>query len=188
MYKKKIVVIIVITIYYKIQQIALFSSFGLSNTIISILSFNYGMKDKNRINDAIKYGIIDTFIVTFVLTIIFELFAKPLASLFGLSGGTTKEIIETCTIALRIASIGYVFMGFSVAVQGILQSLRYAIKPLIISFLRLVVFVFPIAYLFTLSYNVINIVWWTFPIAEVLTAIISIFILKKAYKEKVEII
>ena len=33
-------------IYYKIQQIALFSAFGLSNTIISILSFNYGMKDK----------------------------------------------------------------------------------------------------------------------------------------------
>ena len=32
-------------IYYKIQQIALFSAFGLSNTIISILSFNYGMKE-----------------------------------------------------------------------------------------------------------------------------------------------
>ncbi len=38
-------------IYYKIQQVALFSAFGLSNTIISILSFNYGLKDKNRIND-----------------------------------------------------------------------------------------------------------------------------------------
>ena len=34
-------------IYYKIQQIALFSAFGLSNTIISILSFNYGMKDRS---------------------------------------------------------------------------------------------------------------------------------------------
>lgn len=35
-------------IYYKIQQIALFSAFGLSNTIISILSFNYGMQDKKK--------------------------------------------------------------------------------------------------------------------------------------------
>ena len=43
-------------IYYKIQQIALFSAFGLSNTIISILSFNYGMQDKKRIDDCIKYG------------------------------------------------------------------------------------------------------------------------------------
>ena len=175
-------------IYYKIQQIALFSAFGLSNTIISILSFNYGMKDKERINDCIKYGIIDTLIVTFILTLVFEIFAKPLSSLFALTGGTSKEIIEVCTMSLRIASIGYVFMGFSIAVQGVLQSLEYAIKPLIISLLRLVIFIFPIAYFFTMSDNVINIVWWTFPIAEVLTAIISVFILKSTYKEKISII
>lgn len=175
-------------IYYKIQQIALFSAFGLSNTIISILSFNYGMKDKERINDCIKYGIIDTSMVTFILTIIFEIFAKPLSSLFALSGGTSKEIIEVCTISLRIASIGYAFMGFSVAVQGVLQSLGYAIRPLIISLLRLVIFVFPVAYLFTLSDSVTNIVWWTFPIAEILTSIISAFILKKTYKEKIAIL
>ena len=175
-------------IYYKIQQIVLFSAFGLSNTIISILSFNYGMKDKERINDCIKYGIIDTIIVTLILTCIFELFAKPISSLFGLTGGSTTEIIEICTVALRIASIGYIFMGFSVAVQGILQSIGYALRPLIISLLRLVIFVFPIAYLFTLSNNVTNIVWWTLPIAEILTAVISVFILKKSYKEKVEVI
>ena len=175
-------------IYYKIQQIALFSAFGLSNTIISILSFNYGMKDKERSNDCIKCGIIDTFIVTLVLTIIFEIFAKPLASLFGLTGGSTTEIISICTTALRIASIGYVFMGFSVAVQGVLQSLGYALKPLIISLLRLVIFVFPIAYLFTMSDNVTAIVWWTFPIAEVLTAIISMFILKHSYDKKIKIL
>lgn len=172
-------------IYYKIQQIALFSAFGLSNTIISVLSFNYGMKDKERIDDCIKYGILDTFMVTLILTIIFELLAKPLANLFGLSGGSTAEIITICTTAIRIASIGYIFMGFSVAVQGVLQSLGYALRPLIISLFRLIIFVFPVAYLFTLSDNVTNIVWWTFPIAEVLTSLISIFILKKSYKEKI---
>ena len=175
-------------IYYKIQQIALFSAFGLSNTIISILSFNYGMKDKERSNACIKYGIIDTAVVTFILTIIFEVFAKPLSTLFALSGGTSKEIIEVCTISLRIASIGYMFMGFSIAVQGVLQSLGYALRPLVISLLRLVIFVFPVAYLFTLSNNVTNIVWWTFPIAEILTCIISVVILKKTYKEKIAIL
>ncbi len=175
-------------IYYKIQQIALFSAFGLSNTIITVLSFNYGMKDKDRINDCIKYGIIDSIVVTFVLTIAFELFAKPLASLFALTGGTSKEIIEVCTMSLRVASLGYVFMGFSVAVQGILQSLGFAIRPLIISLLRLVVFVFPIAYLFTLSDNVTRVVWWTFPISEILTCLISVVILKKTYKEKIAIL
>ena len=175
-------------IYYKIQQIALFSAFGLSNTIISILSFNYGMKDKKRIDDCIKYGIIDTIIVTLIISILFELFAYPLANLFGFAGGSTKEIIRVCTIALRISSIGFVFMGISVAIQGVLQSIRYALRPLIISLLRLVVFVFPVAYLFTKSENVTEIVWWTFPVAEVLTAVISLFILRNSYNRKIKII
>ena len=144
------------------------------------------MKNKERVNQCIKYGIIDTFIVTFILTVLFEIFAKPLSNLFGLTGESTTEIISVCTTAIRIASIGYIFMGFSVAVQGILQSIGYALRPLIISLLRLVIFVFPIAYLFTLTDNVEDVFWWTFPIAEILTAIISVFILKKSYKDKVE--
>ena len=182
------VLIVSFGIYYKIQQIALFSAFGLSNTIISILSFNYGMQDKKRIDDCIKYGIIDTIIVNLIISILFEIFAYPLANLFGLAGGTTKEIISVCTIALRISSIGFVFMGISVAIQGVLQSIRYALKPLIISLLRLVIFVFPIAFLFTKSNNVTEIVWWTFPIAEVLTSIISLFILKDSYDKKIKVI
>jgi MATE efflux family protein len=175
-------------IYYKIQQIALFSAFGLSNTIISILSFNYGMQDRKRIDDCIKYGIMDTMIVTLIISILFEIFAYPLANLFGLVGGETKEIIKVCTIALRISSIGFIFMGISVAIQGILQSIRYALRPLIISLLRLVIFVFPVAFLFTKSSEVVKIVWWTFPIAEILTSIIALFILKDSYNRKIKVI
>ena len=175
-------------IYYKIQQIALFSAFGLSNTIISILSFNYGMQDKKRIDDCIKYGIIDTIVVTLIISILFEIFAYPLANLFGLTGGTTKEIIKVCVVALRISSIGFVFMGISIAIQGVLQSIRYALRPLIISLCRLVIFVFPIAYLFTKSKNVTEIIWWTFPIAESTTTFISLFILKNSYDNKIKFI
>lgn len=173
-------------IYYKIQQIALFSCFGLSNTIITILSFNYGMRDRSRSEECIKCGIVDTFIVTVVITILFEIIAKPLSQLFSLSGGSTAELIDVCEKATRIASVGYIFMGFTVAVQGILQALRYAFMPFLTALLRLAVFVFPIAYLFTLSTNVVNIVWWTFPIAELLTAIVSFFILKSAIKSKIK--
>lgn len=173
-------------IYYKIQQIALFSAFGLSNTIISILSFNYGMQDKKRIDDCIKYGIIDSVITSLIITILFEIFAYPLSKIFGLTGKTTTEIISVCTSALRISSTGFIFMGFSVAIQGILQSIRYAIRPLVISLFRLVIFVFPIAFFFTKSNNVTKTIWWTFPIAEVLTAIISLFILKDSYNKRIK--
>lgn len=175
-------------IYYKIQQIALFSCFGLSNTIITILSFNYGMKDKERSKACIKYGIIDTLVVTAIITILFEIIANPLSKLFSLSGGSSSELISVCEKATRIASIGYIFMGFSVAVQGVLQALRYAFKPFLTAMLRLAIFIFPIAYLFTLSSNVQDIVWWAFPISELLTAIISLFILKNVIKSKIDVI
>lgn len=174
-------------IYYKIQQIALFSCFGLSNTIITILSYNYGLNNKERSKECIKFGIIDTLIISLVLSILFEIIARPLAQLFSLSGSSTIELIDVCEKAVRIASIGYIFMGFNVAVQGVFQALRYSIKPLFTALLRLVIFVFPIAHLFTLSKDVINIVWWTFPIAEFLTTIVSIILLIDVLKKRINL-
>ncbi len=173
-------------IYYKIQQIALFSAFGLSNTIITVLSFNYGMKSKERSITCIKCGIIDTLIVTLSITVLFEIIAVPLSRLFALSGGSSTVLVDVCAKATRIASLSFVFMGFNVAVQGVLQALQYSLKPLITAFLRLIVFTFPTAYLFTLSENVINLVWWTFLIAELLTCIVSIVFLRQAIKKKLE--
>lgn len=175
-------------IYYKIQQIALFSCFGLSNTIITLLSFNYGMKDKKRSRDCVKYGITDTLITAAVITVLFEIIANPLSKLFALSSGSTAELVTVCERATKTASVGYLFMGFNVAVQGVLQALRYAFKPLLTAALRLIVFTFPIAFLFTLSTSVVDIVWWTFPLAEFLTAIVSFFMLKKAIKTKIELL
>ena len=141
-------------IYYKIQQIALYSCFGLSNTVITVLSFNYGLGNKARSKESIKYGVIDTLIVSLIITILFEIIARPLAKLFALSNTSSLELIDVCEKAIRIASLGYIFMGFSVASQGVFQALRYSLKPLFTALLRLVIFVFPIAYLFTLSTNV----------------------------------
>ena len=169
-------------IYYKIQQIALFSAFGLSNTIITLLSFNHGMNDKERCLSCVKTGVSGTCVVMLIITAVFEIIAKPLSELFAISGGSSLALVDICAMSVRIGSIGYVFMGFSVAVQGILQALEKPWSALLTAFLRLVVFVFPTAFLFTLSDSVLNTVWWTFPIAEILTAIASAFFLREAVK------
>ncbi len=82
----------------------------------------------------------------------------------------------------------FVFMGFTVAVQGVLQALGYGIKPLILSVMRLAAFVFPVAYLFTLSPDVVNTVWWTFLIAEVLTCAFAVIFLLRAKKQKIAVL
>lgn len=171
-------------IYYKIQQVALFSAFGLSNTMITVLSFQYGMGDDRRAHACIRCGIVDTLITMAVLTLLFELIADPFARLFALSGGSSEALVAVCARATRIAGIGFVFMGFTVAVQGVLQALGYAVRPLILALLRLAVFVFPTAFLFAQTANVVELVWWTFPIAECLTCIFAYLFLKQAEQAK----
>lgn len=175
-------------IYYKLMQTALFASFGLSNTLISITSFNFGSKNYERIKEIIKYGIIDSVIVTAVITVLYQALTNPISSLFALtieesSIVSKSDVIATCQTALHIATIGYIFMGFSVAIQGILQGFREVYSPLVISALRLIVLVLPIAYLFTLSRDAENLIWWTFPIAEAVTAVISYFLLRASAKK-----
>ena len=172
-------------VYYKIMQFALFACFGLSNTIISVLSYNFGMGDEARSRACIKWGILFTVAAAAVITALFESLASPLAHLFGMASGEGGEaLIRTVALAVRIASIGYVFMALSIAVQGVLQALGYAFFPLLISCLRLAVFVFPAVWLFTLAPNAAELVWWAFPIAEALTAAVSFVMLAGVMRKK----
>lgn len=174
-------------IYYKLMQIALFASFGLSNALISITSYNYGCGNQERVRETVKHGVLASIIVTAVLTLVYQSFAEPISRLFALTIEETSivsksDIISVCQIALRIATLGYVFMGISVAIQGVLQGYHEVFSPLVISALRLLVLVLPVAYAFTLSNDVVNLIWWTFPIAELITAVVSCAMLARALR------
>ncbi len=166
-------------IYYKIQQLALFACFGLSNTLITVIAFNYGMKNRNGVNKVKKFGIINSIIVSGAILLIFEIFAQQISYIFGIgSGNSSGEIVKVCTNAIRVASLGYIFMGVTVGIQGILQGLRKAASPLILSLLRLAVFVFPLVFAFTFTKNPRLFVWLAFPISELLTMIVALLIMK----------
>lgn len=177
-------------IYYKLMQMALFASFGLSNTLISLVSYNYGAKDYGRVKALIFHGVVASLIVTGVLTVLFQTLAAPVSGLFALTLDSSSvvakdDVIEICCLALHIATIGYVFMGYSVAVQGILQGFGEVYSPLILSALRLLVLPLPIAFAFCALPNVSVWIWWTFPIAEVVTAAVSFFFLRSAMCKRI---
>lgn len=179
-------------IYYKLMQIALFAAFGLSNILISVTSYNFGRGNTERVQQTIKYGILDSIIVTAILTVLYQVLTNPISNLFALtveesSVVSKSDIISMCRFALHISTLGYVFMGYSVAVQGILQGFNAVYSPLVISALRLIVIVFPVAFLFTLSANVCTLIWWTFPIAEIITAVIAFLLLKNAIKNNLTV-
>lgn len=68
----------------------------------------------------------------------------------------------------------------------VLQALGYALRPLITAFMRLILFLLPIAFLFSLTENAVELVWLSFPVAEILTSIFSLWFLKDAYNKKIK--
>ena len=169
-------------VYYKIQQFVFFASFGMNNAIIPIISFNYGKRDKERVKDGIKYGTLYTLIIMFCGAIVLQLFAPSFVGIFALS----SEIQELCIKAIRIITLGYLFVGANIAYQGIFQALGKGMNSLILSSVRLIIVTLPLAYVFTKLPNASNMIWWAFPIAELCALVLALVFMKKVAKEKIE--
>lgn len=168
-------------LYYKIQQFLLFAAFGMRDAIMPVTAFSFGMKNKERISNCVKYGHVYTIIIMIAGFIAIEIFAVPFSDIFGLSGETQKLFIS----AMRIISVSFVFAGINIAFQGIFQAMEGGIESLIISICRQVVFIFPFAFIFagiTKSDTSISwLSWITFPIAEMLTAVIAVMLFKRIW-------
>lgn len=175
-------------LYYKIQQFILFAAFGLRDAITPIVSFNYGMGSRPRVKQGIKYGMLYTLIIMAAGLILLEIFAEPLAGLFGLSGETQS----LCVGAIRVISLSFIFAGANVAFQGIFQALEAGIQSLVISVCRQCLFVLPLAWGF--SEVVISsgdsgmmwLVWLTFLIAEGISAAIAVVFMLRVNKTRVK--
>ena len=173
-------------LYYKIQQFILFAAFGLRDAITPIVSFNHGMRNKERIKLGIKYGMKYTLTIMIVGLIVLEIFATPFSRVFGLSGETEN----LCISAMRVISVSFIFAGANVAFQGIFQALDSGIESLIISVCRQILFILPVAYGFSLLaiQNPANdwMVWLTFPIGEFVSVFIDCIFMKRIMKNKIE--
>lgn len=170
-------------LYYKVQQFVLFAAFGLRDAITPIVSFAHGMGNKPRIRDGIKHGLLYTLAIMVIGTAIVEIFASPFARMFGLSGETEA----LCVSAMRIISISFIFAGINIALQGVFQALNGGPESLIVSLCRQLIFVLPVAWGFaqlTLKLSApVWVIWTTFPIAEIVTAVIAYFLMRRIGKK-----
>ncbi len=169
-------------IFYKIQQLIFFAGFGLRDAITPIVSFNYGMGDKNRVKQGIVYGILYTEIIMLIGTIGLEVFASPLIGLFAMS----EETEALCVLAARIIAAGFLFAGGNIAVQGVFQALGCGLNSLIVSLLRLCVVVLPLAWLFTKLENATFMIWWAFPIAELVALAVAAALMVQANNKMIK--
>ena len=169
-------------IYYKIQQFVFFAAFGMNNAMIPIIAFNYGKRDKKRVNEGIYYGMLYTLIIMAIGLVGLQIFARPLCGIFALSAETQT----LCIRAIRIVTLGYLFVGANIAYQGIFQVLGYGVSSLVLSLMRLIIVALPLAWLFTKVANAEVLIWTAFPIAEAVAFIVGIFMMKKIRKQRID--
>ena len=174
-------------LFYKVQQFVLFLAFGLRDAITPIIAFAYGMRSKKRIQDGIRYGLIYTIVLMIVGVAITEIFPGAFATLFN--AGQSREYFIS---AMRIISISFIFAGINVAYQGIYQSMDGGMESLIISLLRQLVIILPLAALLSLAVRSgsagISLIWWAFPVTEIVSCIVGYVFLKKIRKNKVDVL
>ena len=172
-------------LFYKVQQFVLFLAFGLRDAITPIIAFAYGMHSKKRVQDGIMYGLIYTIVLMSVGVAITEIFPGAFATLFN--AGQSREYFIG---AMRIISVSFIFAGINVAYQGIYQALDGGIESLVISLLRQLIVILPLAGIFSTFVRNgqmgISLIWWAFPITELIACLVGYVFLKKIRKNKVE--
>ncbi len=172
-------------LFYKVQQFVLFLAFGLRDAITPILAFAYGMRSKKRIQDGMKYGIIFTIGLMILGIFITEVFPGQFAALFN--AGSSREYFVG---AMRIISISLLFAGINVAYQGIYQALDGGMESLVISLLRQMIIILPLAEIFSVLVKNgqagVSLIWWAFPITEFAACLLGCVFLRRIRKNKVE--
>lgn len=169
-------------IYFRLQSFVFMPVFGLNNGMVPIIAYNYGARNKKRILDTIKLSIITAVLIMLTGLAIFQTIPAQLLALFDAS----EEMLAIGVPALRIISLSFIFAGFSIICGSVFQALGNGFLSLIISITRQLIFILPLVYILGHFFG-LSAVWFSIPIAEISSLILSIIFLRYILRKKVSI-
>ena len=167
--------------YYKLQSFVFMPIFGLNNGMVPIVSFNLGARNKERLVKTIKLSICYAVGIMLIGLIIIQAIPGPLLKMFNAS----EQMLSIGIPALRIISVSFVFAGFSIIASSTFQALGNGILSMLVSFVRQLMFLLPVAFLLSKLGNV-DLVWLAFPIAEIAAVTVSAIFLKYLYNKVIK--
>ena len=168
-------------VYFKLQSFIFMPVFGLTNGMIPIVAYNYGARNKKRIYDTLKLSILIAVSIMAIGVLVFQLWPKTLLGLFDAS----ETMIAIGVPALRTISLSFIFAGFCIISSSMFQALGNGVYSLIMSMCRQLFVIIPVAYVFAITIG-LDAVWFSYPIAEIVSVTICIILLKKIINEKVK--
>ena len=163
-------------IWLKLQNFSCMPIFGLNNGTVPILSYNYGARQLDRVRAAYRLALKVALILMAVLTVIYECIPGVLLGLFSAS----DNMLSMGTVAIRLCVLSLLPAAFCLIHSSAFQALNHNHYTLMISLFRQVLFVLPLAFLLSLAGN-LDLVWIAIPGAELLSAVVTVFLRKKAF-------
>lgn len=171
----------VLGIYFKFQSFVFMPVFGLNNGLVPIVAYNYGARQKKRMVDTIWLGIVSAVSIMLVGLLAIQFFSPEILMMFRAS-----DYMMTIGVpALKIISISFLFAGFNVIVSSTLQSLGNGFQSMLISIIRQLLVLLPVAYLLSLT-GQLELVWWAFPIAEIVAFALCIGFLRLIFVKVIQ--
>lgn len=164
-------------VYFKLQSFVFMPIFGLNSGMIPIVSYNFGANRRDRVFATVRLAAFTAVGYMLAGFLAFQLLPGVLLGFFNAGA----DMLAVGTGALRTISISFVFAGFSVVASATCQALGKSVYSLIISVGRQLVVLIPAAYLLSLSGKV-SLVWFAFPIAELMSLLLCIAFLIRALK------
>ena len=168
-------------IYFKVQSFAFMPIFGLNNGMVPIVSYNLGAQKKKRLVGTVKFAFLLALCIMIAGFLVFQLLPAPILRLFDAS----DTMLSIGVPALRIISISFLLASGSIISISTLQALGKGVQSMMISFTRQLIVLLPVAWLLSLR-GTLESIWWAFPIAEVVTLALSVFLLAHAYRTLVK--
>ncbi len=173
----------VLGIYYKIQSFAFMPLFGMNNGVVPIIAYNFGAGKRSRITKCIKLAVVYATGIMLIAVAVFQRWPEELLLMFNAS----KDMLEIGIPAFKIISLHYIFAGFCIVMGTVFQAFGKGMLSLVVSICRQLVVLLPVAYLLAkLFADNVNVFWFCFPIAEVMSLIVSAICFVYVYKKTIK--
>ena len=173
-------------IYFKVQSLFIMPLIGINNASISVIAYNYGARLPERIMKAVKIGLVMAFTVMLVGFGVFQVIPDKVMGIFASTGTEdAQNMIAMGANAMRVVSIHFLLAAIGIPLSSSFQALGNGIYSTIVSLCRQLVVLLPAAYLLAMTGNV-DAVWWSFPIAEVLSSTMCILLFLRIYQQKIK--
>jgi len=167
----------VFSAYFKLQSFIFMPVFGLNNGMVPIISYNFGAARMDRVRQTVTLTICTAVCIMLVGFAAFQLIPDKLLLLFDAS----EAMLSIGCIALRIISASFLFAGFCIIAGSVCQAIGNPMHSLFVSVCRQLVVLLPVAWLLAQTGR-LELVWLSFPIAEVASLIMSTVFLRKAMR------